>query len=341
VTKRHTANALAYEFYLKGLYNFDQRMTLTDSQMDATIEYFKNATDADPDFAAAHAHLAYAYAIKAVFQEPTEVVWAERARSEITRAQALDPQLPEIELARWQLLFSRYEGFQGEAAVRAILAAQRLDPEIGHAELGYLYTHLGLPDLAARALERALEIDPTSEFARLQMLAMYEMSGQYEEWLAASRRFQPNQPIDPLYFLGTGRLDEAERAIEAAAARDRFGQFLLLPDKAILAALKGDFRTAEAAIPTLLSRHPVKDPFYHHAAYVIARIYALEGKSGEAVKWVREAVASGFSTYALFERDAHLNRVRQAPEFIEFMSEMKATTDRYRREFGTAAASSP
>ena len=173
------------------------------------------------------------------------------------------------------------------------------------------------------------------------MLAMLEMSGQYEEWLAAYRRFEPNQPIDPLYFLATDRLDEAERAIEAAAARDRFGQFQLLPHKATLAALRGDFRSAEAAIPAMLNRHPVKDPFYHHVAYVVASIYALEGKSVEAVKWLREAVASGFSVYALFERDAHLNRVRQAPEFIQFMSEMKATTDGYRREFGAAAPTSP
>ena len=336
LTKRHTDNPLAYDFYLRGLYNFDQRMTLADTQMESTIAFFKQAIDADPGFAAAHAQLAYAYAIKAVFQNPTEVVWAEHARAEIARAQALDPQLAEIELARWQLLFSRYEGFQGEAAVRAILAAQRLDPDIGHAELGYMFTHLGLPDLAERALQRALEIDPSSEFARLQMLSVYEMSGQHEEWLVAFRRLEPNRPIEGWYFLATGRLDEAERAIDAAAARDRFGQFLLLPDKAILAALKGDFRAAEAAIPGILSRHPVKDPFYHHVAYVVARIYALEGKSGEAVKWLREAVASGFSTYALFERDAQLNRIRQAPEFIEFMSEMKVTTDRYRREFGSA-----
>jgi hypothetical protein len=76
---------------------------------------------------------------------------------------------------------------------------------------------------------------------------------------------------------------------------------------------------------------------YHHAAYDIACIYALEGKSVEAVKWLREANANGFQCYRLFERDAYLNRIRQAPEFLQFMTEMKAQTERYKREFDGAA----
>ncbi|HEU0004971.1 MAG TPA: hypothetical protein VFS12_03175, partial [Terriglobia bacterium] len=91
--------------------------------------------------------------------------------------------------------------------------------------------------------------------------------------------------------------------------------------------------SAEAAIPSILSGHPVKDPYYHHAAYAIACIYALEGKSVEAVKWLREATVTGFRCYPLFERDAYFNRIRQVPEFVQFMAEMKAQHEKYRREF--------
>jgi len=37
--------------------------------------------------------------------------------------------------------------------------------------------------------------------------------------------------------------------------------------------------------------------------------------------------------YPMFERDPYLNRIRQAPEFIQFMAEMKAQNEKYRREF--------
>jgi len=331
ITKRYTSNPIAYAFYLKGVYSFDQRISHTKSQGEATIDFFTKAIEADPNFALAHAQLAYSYALKAVFVETTEPVWAERAREEINRAEALDPQIAETHLARYMLLYSVYEGFQGEAAVREVLQAQQLNPNVGHGELAYLYLHLGLEDLGARELQRAFEIDPTSEFAKSMTRLMYWTGVKYDEY-AAHRELYRDDFMEAWYLMGTGRLDEAQKAIEEWSAK-RPDYLQWPPKKALLLALKGDFRAAEAAIPSILSRHPVKDPYYHHAAYDIACIYALEGKSVEAVKWLREAAATGLSVYPLFERDAYLNRIRQAPEFIQFMAEMKAQNERYRREF--------
>ena len=58
-----------------------------------------------------------------------------------------------------------------------------------------------------------------------------------------------------------------------------------------------------------------------------------EANSADAVKWLREAVATGFQVYPLYERDALLDKIRKAPEFVQFMTELKATVDGYRREF--------
>ena len=342
--KRYTSNPVAYEFYLKGVYRLDQRMFQGSAEHEATIDFFKKAIEADPNFALACAQLAYTYALVAVFDEPTEPTWAAHAREEINRAQMLDPQLAETHLASSQMLFSEYEGYQGEAAIRELLSAQQLNPNIGHGELGYLYIHLGLEDLAQRELEHALEIDPTSEFAKGQTLNLYEQGARYDEWFAAHEKFFPNEhgtPFEAWYFMGKGRLEEAQKAIDEAqkAIAERGAKnddIALHPKRALLFALKGDFRAAEAEIPVILSQHPAKDPFYHHATYDIACIYALEGKSDEAVKWLRETAASGFQPYPLFERDAYLNRIRQAPAFIQFMAEMKVQNERYRREFGGA-----
>ena len=43
------------------------------------------------------------------------------------------------------------------------------------------------------------------------------------------------------------------------------------------------------------------------------------------------------ATVSVFEHDAYLNRITQAPEFIQFISELKTQSDRYRREFGERA----
>jgi hypothetical protein len=73
---------------------------------------------------------------------------------------------------------------------------------------------------------------------------------------------------------------------------------------------------------------------YHHRTYNIACIYALGGKSGEAVKWLRETAATGFPSYPTFERDHYLDPIRESTEFTQFMAEMKSQNERVRREFG-------
>ena len=57
------------------------------------------------------------------------------------------------------------------------------------------------------------------------------------------------------------------------------------------------------------------------------------GKTDEAMKWLRETVATGLAIYPAFERDRFLDRIRQAPEFMQFMAEMKQLYDKRRSEF--------
>ena len=161
-----------------------------------------------------------AYAIGAVFRQPGAPETDERARAEIARAQALDPDLPEIALARASLLRSRFGGFRADEAVRVLLAAQRIDANVGHADLTYNYTHLGLAELAERAGERALEIDPTSDYAKRQLIGSYEMSAQWDKRRAAQLRFFPNEPMDAWALLTVGRLDDARRAVDLGVASD-------------------------------------------------------------------------------------------------------------------------
>ena len=339
LAKRYTSNPLAYEFYLKGVNSFDQRISASRASIETTIDFFKQATQIDPNYSLAHAQLAYAYATMSTFLDPAQPTWAIRAKEEINRAQELDPQVAEIHLARFQLLFSDAEGYQLESAIREVLLAQQLNPNVGHAELGFLYMHAGLEDGAVRELQRALEIDPTSEFAKDLRITTYQVGCRYDEYFENRPKLYPDNPPvigEAWYLMGKGRLDEAGKKLEELAA-GRSDAIQLLSKRALLSALKGDFPAAEGAVPSILNQHPRKDPLYHHATYDIACIYALQGKSSEAVKWLRETAANGFQPYSLFACDSNLNRIRQAPEFIQFMAEMKAQNEKYQREFSPSA----
>jgi tetratricopeptide (TPR) repeat protein len=269
LTKRYTSNPIAYDFYLKGIYGFDQRISLTKAQWEPTIDFFKRAIEADPNFALAHAQLAYTYATIAVFIEPTEPAWAERAKEEINLAQTLDPQLAEIHLARAQLLFSAFEGYQGKAAVREASLAQQLNPDTGHAELAFLYLHLGLVDLGSSELQRAADIDPTSEFVKGLTVLKYVVGSTYDEYAAHRERYHVDE-AEAWYLMGTGRLDEAQKSIEEWIAK-RPDEIRLPNKKALLLALKGDFRAAEAAIPGI-PQTPCQRPSLSSRRYDIASI---------------------------------------------------------------------
>ena len=330
--KRQTSNPTAYEYYVKGVNSLDQRGFGIEAkpQMQATTNLFKRAVEADQNYALARAQLAFCYAWTAVFIEENQAA-VNRAKEELQRAESLDSQLAETRVVRHMLLYSAYEGFQIEAAIQELLAAQQLNPNIGHIELGHLYQHIGLEDLADREFQRALEIDPTSEHIKSNVRGDYAIVNKYDEWLAAHQKFFNGQP-DVWYYIGKGQLDEAETQLKQALAKNPDGPWLRR-QKAILLALKGNFLEAESEINFILGKYPVKNLFYHHATYDIACVYALSGKSDESVKWLRETAATGFPSYQLFKRDPFLNRIRQTPEFSQFMAEMKAQFERYKQEF--------
>jgi serine/threonine protein kinase len=101
LTKQYTSNPIAYQFYLKGAYNLDQRTRGAGQLVPIAIDFFEKAIEADPNFALAHAQLASAYATRGVYLEPTQPAWVEHAKEEIKRAQDLDPELAETHLARF------------------------------------------------------------------------------------------------------------------------------------------------------------------------------------------------------------------------------------------------
>ena len=330
-----TPNSLAYDYYLKGVNSLDQRGFDIESkaQNEATIALFKRSIEADPNFALAHAQLAYAYGWMGIHIDvDAQAEWVARAKDEIARADALDPQLAETHIARHQILISANEGFQMEAGIRELLEAMRLNPNVGNLDLAVDLNHLGLEDLSDHYVQRALEIDPTSEFIKNIFGFQYMYARRYDAWLAFRQKYFDGKPNAP-YLLGTGRLDEAEAQFEQwkATEHDVVG---IRAFKAILSALKGDHARAEAEVPALVKELSFNNRDYHHQTYDIACIYAISGKSTEAVKWLRETAATGFPDYPMFERDHYLDRIRQTPEFARFMAESKAQFETNKRAFG-------
>lgn len=331
--KRYTSDPEAYEQYVKGLTYLERVTTAIGDRdaIDAAIAHFKKAVEIDPKYALAYAALGDAYMWKANFTDPDNNVWVGLAQQALSQAETLDPLLAEIHAARFEYYFSKYGNWDLAQAAREARHALALNPSVGHVALGTFFDHLGLHEATGlREVQRALEIDPTNTAVQARLVESYELYGKFDEAMDAERRFFGTVG-PPRSLMAKGRLDEAQRLLEDAVKKNS-GDLRATSKLALLLALRGKFQDAEAAIPAILEQAR-NNRAYHHITFDIACVYALSGKTDEAVKWLRTTAETGMPNYPLFARDAHLDRIRKAPAFIQFMTDLKKRWDTYKDEF--------
>ena len=331
--KRYTSNLESYEYYVKGRTNLERITTAIGDReaIDAAISYFKKAVEVDPKYALAYAQLGYAYMWMANFTDPDNNMWVGLAQTALSKAEGLDPLLAEIPEARFEYYFSKYGNWDLVQAAREARQALTLNPSAGHNSLGIIYDHLGLDEAAGlRESQRALEIDPTNTRLQARLVEAYELYGKFDEAIDAHQRFF-GTPGPTLSLMAKGRLDEAQPLLEEAVKKNS-GDLRARSRLALLFALRGKLHEAEAAIPSILEQAR-NNRGYHHVTFDIACVYALAGKTDEAVKWLRATVDTGMPNYPLFARDPNLNRIRKEPAFIQFMTELKTRWDGYQGEF--------
>ncbi len=130
-------------------------------------------------------------------------------------------------------------------------------------------------------------------------------------------------------LLYLGRNGEAAALMERYLRdhpEDRGG--VVTSTRAMLFAQAGDAR-AEADIRTAIEKGKGFGHF-HHTAYNIASVYALLRQPTRSVYWLRQAAEGGWPCYPYFAKDTNLDHIRNAPDFIAFMRELKAQWERYR-----------
>lgn len=144
---RPTENLEAYNLFLQGQYLFRRRET------GKSIEFFKKATELDPQFAKAWSGLAAAYAMGDSMPE---------AESTIEKAIELQPQLGEAHAVRgFVKMFLKWDW---PAAEESLNRAVELDPYSveAHHWRGIYLLICGRLSESQSEIERALELDPTS-----------------------------------------------------------------------------------------------------------------------------------------------------------------------------------
>ena len=122
LARRHTQNADAYDFFLRGRHFLNQR---TPEAMQRAIDSFQRATVADPAYSLAWANLAMAYGTSPINSDVDPRRVSARAREAAVRAVAANPDVAEAQHALGHVNWAfEWDWPAAEAAFRRAIAAR-------------------------------------------------------------------------------------------------------------------------------------------------------------------------------------------------------------------------
>ncbi|HEX6054036.1 MAG TPA: protein kinase, partial [Gemmatimonadaceae bacterium] len=214
---RGTADAEAYDLYLKGRYYWLER---GEANVVRSIEAFRQAIAKDPRFARAHAGLALAYATLGAYAVGSVDSLGPLTSASAERAVALDSTFADGQLAMGLAFDRRLRIAEAEARYRAAVTIEPSNASARHV-LGFFLMASGRTDEGIVELQRAVQLDPFAKSAGSALAAALVFARRFPEGEAAARRvlaIDPNFPI-AIATLGFaqafgGRPDSAVRTLE-------------------------------------------------------------------------------------------------------------------------------
>ena len=224
---RATRNAAAYDAYLRGVWHLKncnrgmQEGQQVESRRLAAIAELEQAVAHDPEFALAHAALASAYTQR-FFYDTGDDTTEQKAFVEVHTALRLDPNLGEAYLARAQLRWTLRNRFPHKEAIADLRSALKLNPNLaeGYVELGKVYYHIGLTDLAVDANNQAERLDPSDPTPGNRRVRALVDAGRLEEARRdLERTVRPAAFVQAEVLVAMGRFTDALALISGSSIK--------------------------------------------------------------------------------------------------------------------------
>ena len=325
LTKSYTESNQAYQMYLKGRFYWNKR---TDESMHRSIDYYKQAIEADPAFALAYSGLADTYNLISApeagggSESPNDVL--PKAKAAATRALEIDPDLAEAHVSLAHSLYYYDRDFQG--AEREFKKAIELDPRyaVGHHWYAVFLTVSGRFDEALAEIRRAQELDPLSLSINAWVGWILSLAGQNEqalEQLLKTKEMDPTFRITlhrlALVYADQGMFDKAiAEAKELSRVSDgRLGTLTL----AYIYAQAGMRREALEQVNSRIEMS--KNSFVSPAS--IGMVYALLGDKDTAFKWLERANDEHDLLVLRVKHDPRFRSLRGDPRLDDLMRRMR------------------
>jgi len=312
LAKRYTNDTEAYRLYQMGRFYWDKR---TEDGFRKAIDYFRQATQRDPQYALAHAGLADAYIGMTFYNylPPREAM--PQAKASALEALKFDDRLAEAHASLAHVKVN-YD-WDWEGAERDFKRAIALNPRYSTAHQWYAVHYLtpkGQLQEALAEMSQARSLDPVSLVMNSFMGATLYFAGRRDQ---AIEQCYKTIELDPnfgvahwhlgLALVQEGRFEEAIPELNKAVTLSG-GSPLMKAALGHAYAVSG--RRGEA-VKVLTEMLKLAEHSYVSASE-IAAIYAGLGERDRAIAWLEKAAE---------ERAFHLIYIKVRPEFAPLHSE--------------------
>ena len=324
LTKSYTANAEAYQLYLKGNYHLYKG---NEDGYKKSLDYFQQAIDKDPNYTQAYAGIAAAYT-EAADQYLSNREAMAKAKTAATKALELDDTLAEshfsmagirmfydwnwsetekefrraIELNQnYALAHQGYSFYLGmvrgrySEAIAEAKQAQQIDPLslYANANLGYAFLIARQYDAAIEQLHKTLELDQNYSWTHALLGDVYERRGQFPEAIAEYQK--------------AGQLADSAVGMQGSLGR--------------VYARSGKRVEAQKLIDELneLSKQHFVPPTD------VAAIYAALGERDQAIEWLEKGYEERSGGVLLLKSDPLWDDFRSDPRFQDLLRHVGLT----------------
>lgn len=320
VEKNYTANAEAYQLYLKGKFAWNKR---TGSALKEAVDFYQQAIEKDPNYALAYSGLAETYVLFSSYDVASGKDSMPQAKAAALRALAIDDSLAEAHTALG-FYFSNYE-WDRDGSEKEYRRAIELNPNYAtaHHWFGADLSNLKRFDDSLGELRRAEELDPLSPIIGTNLADTLIFARMFDEGLKQYKRVLVRNPNFEYAHLALSRAYGAEGMYPEAIAEAR--RALKLNNgsstKGYLGLWLAKSGKRDEALKLLseLKEEATRD---YVQGYTFAVIYIGLGDKVEALNWLEKHMLARSETANAYAVSPELDDLHSEPRFKEMLKRM-------------------
>lgn len=313
--KSYTADAEAYQLYLKGRFYWNKR---TEESYQKAIDYFRQAIEKDPNYALAYTGLADSYSFLSGqgIRPPHDVF--PQAKQAAAKAIEIDNSLSE---AHTSLAYVKlYYDWDWTGAEREYLQAIELNPNYATPHHGYAYLLIssGRTEAAIAEIKKAEEIDPLSLVIQTDHGEYYYFARRPDEAIAQLQKAldMDSSFVRAHFLLGRALIqkgqcdqgiDEAVKAEKMVPAIEALGW---LAQEYAICGRQAEAQKAMSELLDMSKNHYVSPHWF-------AAVQAGLGNKDEAFKWLDQAFDRRFGPLIYLKVNPIWDPLRSDPRFAE------------------------